>query len=161
MHFKPISSTDIYSKSSTVLQPPRCFVLNTIVLPLSMWEIHQSIAWPKKFFKCFSHIVSGSDSLLNPLDTLDPLGWDFPLWPKCTRNNLFNYRPRPRSVSAFTLPLSGKSFECALRCLPCCLSLTLSLSVCCTRIFRALFASVVFFSSLFFCVFSFILLYPL
>lgn len=159
MHFKPISSTDIYSKSSTVLHPPRCFELNTIVLPLSMWEIHQSITWPKKFFKCFSHIVSGSDSLLNPLDTLDPLGWDFPLWPKCTRNNLFNYRPRPRSVYAFTLPLSGKSFECALRCLPCCLSspsLSRSLSV--ARVFFGHFLPLL--SSFLRCFFCVFFIYP-
>lgn len=72
--------------------------------------------------------VCGSDSPPSPLDPLDLLGWDFPLWPKCTRNNLFNYRPHPRSVSAFTLPLSGKSFECALRYLYRCLSSPVPLS---------------------------------
>lgn len=92
-----------------------CTRLVAILLSLSMWEIHQSIAWPKKFFKCFSHIVSGSVESVESVGSAG-LGLSFVAemhskqFVQLSPPSTFRVRVHVES------PLSGKSFECALHC---------------------------------------------
>lgn len=130
-----------------------CTPLVPIVLSLSMWEIHQSIAWPKKFFKCFSHIVSGS---VESVESVGSVGLGLSFVAEMHSKQFVQLSP----PSTFRVrvyvesPLSGKSFECAIHCcLSSLVALPLPFSLSCTRIFRSLFASVVFFLRCFFLLF--------
>lgn len=130
-----------------------CTRLVAFVLSLSMWETHQSIAWPKKFFKCFSHIVSGS------VESVGSVGLGLSFVAEMHSKQFVQLSP----PSTFCVrvhvesPLSGKSFECALHC---CLSPLFFLSL--ARVFFGHFLPLLSsFLRCFFFVVSFILLYPL